>query len=159
MYFDVTFEFPYDNSIRDIGKRIGNINRFLKNHVKLSSNHRHLGIEIFCPNFSVPCCRRKSVQRFAIRPEHRNHYLLGFFFFNDNLEEVGNTLLIDLGTELQQSIENDALAFSAISATQLQAVEFSLVGNSIRVNFKGDDTNRFISNHLTYVLNGKEIPD
>lgn len=159
MKFDLSFEFPQNSSIMDLEKRINDINRFLKNHVDKTSNSRHFGIEIFSPNFAVDCCRRRSVQKFVRKTSYEKHYILGFFFFNSKKEEIGNlTILIDLGITLNKAIENDVKAISAIAATLLDTVTFSYTGSAIRVNITGDDTQGFLTKHLTYVLNEKEIP-
>lgn len=157
--FDLTFEFPHNNSITDLKKRLEGINRFLRNHVDKPSAYRQFATEIFSPDFSVEHCNRRSVQKYARKPEHMGHYILGFFFFNSEVKEIGNlTILLDLGLNIDISIENDAKAISAIAATMLESVTFSDSGDSIIIAIKGTDTQGFLSAHLTYTLNGKAIP-
>lgn len=146
--------FPHTNFIPDLEKRIRSINRFLKNHIKEDSAYRHYGIELYQPNFSVEACKRKSVRRFVLNSECKNHYLLGFFFFNSDKEEVGNlTLFLDLGRNLDENSKKDIKMFSLLASTVLDSVTFEMNNNFITIRFESDYLAQFISDNFSNVLN------
>ena len=140
------FCFHHQNSTTDFGKRTNNINRFLKNHVSKECKHRHFGINLYKPDFSLNHCQKKCVRKFALMPEHKGHYLLGFFFFNSNKEEIGNlSLLLDLGTEISKDTERDIAIFSSFASFVLDSVVFNSTDNVVTIKFE--------SSSLGHILN------
>lgn len=146
--------FAHTNYIPDLKKRISNINRFLQNHVKEKCDHRHFGIELYQPNFSVEACKRTSVRRFVLNSGcSKDHYILGFFFFNLDKKEVGNlTLLLDLGKKPDKKIEMDIKMFSLLSSTVLDSVTFKMENNLITVCFEGKSLAQFLSDNFSNVI-------
>lgn len=147
------FKFPLYNSTLDLNKRISSINRFLANHVSKECNHRHFGIELFKPNFSLNSCKRKCVRKFALMPEHEGHYLLGFFFFNSSKDNVGNlSLIVDLGKEITEDTKRDIAIFSSFASFSLDSVIFGSTDHILTITFESDSLGQILSDCFSHVL-------
>lgn len=146
------FKFPHYNST-NLDKLIVRINRFLKNHVSKECKHRHFGIELYMPNFSLNFCNRKCVRKFALMPEHTEHYLLGFFFFNSSKDEVGNlSLVLDLGEKISEDIKRDIALFSSFASFALDSVTFGSVDNILTVTFESDSLGKILSDYFLLIV-------
>ena len=122
-------------------------------------------VRLLPPSYRVSICKTTSVRKFLQNPEHAEHYLLCFCFYNHRKEEVGNlSMIFDLGVELldEAKTTQDIYSLSVLASTQLSRITFKITNHEILVTLTLMDNNpmyKFLTKTLDYQLNNLEIQE
>lgn len=149
------FDFYRDDSIKDLDRRIEDINKFLSEHEHLNPTHRHFGVFLLAPQIPT-----NSIATPLADKQSKSQYRLCIEFFDDSTSSFipDLELIFNLGktSNLYYSMQMEAQAVSYLCAYPENAkVQFLKSEKSISILFEFNDDDpdlKRIKNHLEFII-------